>query len=96
VDEKAREEITARLRSLMLQHDLENLREARKRAADQGTHIESLPELVTRGLLPAIPSDPFGGEYWLDPAGEVRSNHEDQLLRLHVFPGKAPIEPTYD
>lgn len=32
-----------------------------------------LPELVTTGILPALPKDPYGGEFYLDLEGRVRS-----------------------
>ncbi len=38
----------------------------------EGRHPERLEELVTEGLLPAIPRDPFGSHYMIDQAGKPR------------------------
>lgn len=38
-----------------------------------GTHPRNLEDLVDRGLLKDIPSDPYGGEFYLDEKGRVRT-----------------------
>jgi hypothetical protein len=44
-----------------------------------------LEQLVSDGLVPAIPQDPFGGILYLDEAGRVRSS---------VFPKRLDRPPT--
>jgi tetratricopeptide (TPR) repeat protein len=46
------------------------LAEFRKR---QGRDPSDLHELVATGLLPALPADPYGGTFYLDVDGRVRS-----------------------
>jgi hypothetical protein len=38
-----------------------------------GRQPEQLPELVTAGLLAELPTDPYGGTFYLDEAGKIRS-----------------------
>lgn len=40
---------------------------------DNQAKPDSLVPLVAHGYLPAIPSDPYGGEFYLDNTGKVRS-----------------------
>lgn len=49
----------------------------------------ALSELVTAGLLPTLPKDPYGGEFLLDDEGKVRSTSK---FALRAEPEKAPSE----
>jgi hypothetical protein len=40
---------------------------------------QSLRELVTAGLLVGLPADPYGGEFYLDPQGKVRTTSKFAL-----------------
>ena len=48
-----------------------------------------LGDLVARGLLPAIPVDPYGGTFYLDEQNRVRTSSKFALQ----FPDKAPLSP---
>lgn len=38
-----------------------------------GRDIDALEELVAAGLLDALPADPYGGEFYLDATGRIRT-----------------------
>jgi tetratricopeptide (TPR) repeat protein len=60
----------------LLERDCQALERAAARfERERGRRIWSLSELVTHGYVPAIPQDPFGGEYQWDGAeGKVHSS----------------------
>jgi tetratricopeptide (TPR) repeat protein len=60
----------------LLERDCQALERAAARfERERGRRIWSLHELVTHGYVPAIPQDPFGGEYQWDGAeGKVHSS----------------------
>ena len=51
-----------------------------------GTNPQSLEDLVERGLLKEIPSDPYGGEFYLDEKGRVRTT--SNFVYAHKRPGR--------
>ena len=51
-----------------------------------GTNPQSLEDLVNRGLLKEIPSDPYGGEFYLDEKGRVRTT--SNFVYAHKRPGR--------
>jgi tetratricopeptide (TPR) repeat protein len=51
-----------------------------------GTNPQRFEDLVDRGLLKEIPSDPYGGEFYLDEKGRVRST--SKFAYAHKRPRK--------
>jgi len=50
------------------------IEDAQGKYLDQfGTQIYNLQQLVTSGLLKSLPADPYGGTFYLDDHGKVRS-----------------------
>ena len=43
-------------------------------AREQGRQIKALDELITAGVLDEMPVDPYGGEFYLDADGRIRSS----------------------
>jgi tetratricopeptide (TPR) repeat protein len=95
-DDRARDELTLRLKSLMLQRDLKML----NAAADERRHTEpvhALSDLVGYAGLTSIPEDPFGGAYELDASvGNVTSTHQDKIIHLFIHPNSPALEQTAD
>lgn len=94
--------VAEHMREARLAADLDHLQTAvetyRQRS---GALPRSLPALVEAGLLPAVPRDPFGGVYELDPAtGAVRSSSgrvpsalHDSRTRERALRGESVREP---
>lgn len=68
--------------------DLERLGELASRyRAEQGRWPATVAAMVEAGLLRAVPPDPFGGSYEVDPGtGTVRSSTGRTPLALHASP----------
>lgn len=90
------------MREVQLAADLEQLQDAvdtyRRRT---GTLPPSLPALVSAGILPAIPREPFDSVYELDPAtgavrsasGRVPSALHDSRVRERALRGESVRDP---
>jgi len=77
-DKKIRKEYAKRLRYMQGQLTLERaLARFKKR---HGKMPQTINDLLDRGVLPAVPPDPYGGTYYLDGEGRVKSTSEIQLL----------------
>jgi hypothetical protein len=95
-DERTKDDLETRLKSLILQRDLDQLNAALAERSKVAP-VTSLSELVGAAGVSSIPPDPFGGHYALDQtSGTVTSTHHDKLLRLYVHPGSPAIEPVAD
>jgi tetratricopeptide (TPR) repeat protein len=75
---------------VLIARDLRALDEAVERYRKAcGANPQTLSDLVGKGFLSAIPDEPFGGEYRVDPrTGEVSSSTHPERLRLYR-PGDA-------
>lgn len=74
-DETSRKAIQKQLAQATLERDAATLEAAvQEYQARHGTSPSKLEALVTEKLVPAIPPDPFGGRYFLDPGGRIRSS----------------------
>lgn len=75
-DEATAQRLDEQLKLATLERDAQALERAAARYREQqGRPIASLRELVTAGLLPRLPHDPFGGEYvWKADEGKVHSS----------------------
>ncbi len=73
-DDESRRSIRSQILRATLERDATALEAAAERyRALVGVRPIALAQLVVEGLLPAIPPDPFGGAYYLDAEGRVRS-----------------------
>ncbi len=73
-DDESRRAISAQIQRATLERDAARIEEAAKVYRQQLGLPPIVPEqLVLEGLLPAVPTDPFGGIYYLDEDGRVRS-----------------------
>ena len=89
-DEVSASRLDDQLRLAILERDAQALERAVARfKADRGRDPSSLHELVTAGLVAAIPEDPFGGEYrWNADEGKVRSTVNP--FRFEIRDGPQP------
>lgn len=80
-EDKVREEWQERLRDLAMERHLRAIEAAAARfRARTGAAPSSLAALVRSGDLPAVPSEPHGGEYELAADGTPRSNKKARLM----------------
>lgn len=75
-DEVTRARLDEQMKLAVLERDAQALERAAARFAEQrGAPVLQLEQLVWEGYLPAMPRDPFGGRYVLDPSdGRVHSS----------------------
>jgi tetratricopeptide (TPR) repeat protein len=66
-----RQTLATRLEAIKAARSIELARDAFLKKS--GRLPASVPELVQAGLLPGIPRDPYGGSFYLDPDGKVRT-----------------------
>jgi len=85
-DELVREKLQRRIRRVSLERDLQMLeRQILQYADSKGKRPASLMELVSAGLLPGIPLEPYGGVYLYDPkTGKVMSSTHDERMGVYV------------
>jgi tetratricopeptide (TPR) repeat protein len=84
-DEGMREVIAKRVKEVIIERDIRSLESAVQQYRTKQGHLpDKLRDIVSSGLLPQIPQEPFGGSYELDhKTGQVTSStHPD---RLRVF-----------
>jgi tetratricopeptide (TPR) repeat protein len=78
------------LEGLRAQNDVDELERLARLIHDQtGQWPQSLAEMVAQGLLPAVPIDPHGFEYRLQPEGKV-ALHPDSTVVLDYDRAAAP------
>jgi tetratricopeptide (TPR) repeat protein len=77
-DPESRKAVEAQLRQAIFERDAGAIERAAGIYRERhGVLPPFLGALVAEGLLPAIPADPFGGQWQFDRAGRIRSsNHE--------------------
>jgi hypothetical protein len=85
-DELVREKLQRRIERVSLERDLQLLeRQIRQYADSKGKRPASLMELVSAGLLPEIPLEPYGGIYLYDSkTGKVISSTHDERMGVYV------------
>jgi tetratricopeptide (TPR) repeat protein len=77
-DEQTAASIEEQLRVAVLQRNFAVLDAAVERFREtQGRLPGVLEELVWTGILAALPADPYGGAYYVDPTGRVHSSAKD-------------------
>jgi len=84
-NEQMREVVHGQMQAAQLAVDIDLLTDAvATYRAQTGRFPESLPALVEAQLVSAIPAEPYGGTYQIDPeTGAVRSSTGHQPLQLH-------------
>jgi hypothetical protein len=86
-DPARRAVLERRIREVTVERDLETLERAVKTYREKmGTVPRELSDLVRAGILSALPEEPNGGKYLMEPGGMVRSDRV--LQRLRVFQKK--------
>ena len=85
-DPQVRESLESRMKLLTIERDLGLLERAIVHYRRRYGRLPAAPgDLVARGLLPALPQEPFGGIYQLDVrTGAVRSSTHPERLRVHA------------
>jgi len=84
-DPRRLEILEERVRQVMTERDLQAIERAiAEHRARTGALPGRLSDLVSAGLLPRVPADPYGGAYVLEPGGKVRSDRAPGG-RLKVF-----------
>jgi len=77
-DEQTREKLKTRLDAFNAILTLEKAVEAYQQKF--GRMPEQIDELVKKNILAEIPQDPYGGEYFIDERGQVRTTSETKNL----------------
>ncbi len=83
-DIAVREKLGVRVKEIMIERDLRRLEDSiqRYRQAER-KYPKALSDLVSSGILPALPEEPFGGAYDLDAqTGEVSSSSHPKRLKV--------------
>lgn len=83
-DEKLREGLAWRIREVTAERDIRVLEQAVARYKERYAKLPaSLEELVVRGIIPRLPTEPLGGVYRLNPSdGTVTSTGLPERLRV--------------
>ncbi len=83
-DVAVREKLKDRAKEVMIEQDLRRLEHAIQRYHQaQRKYPKALSDLVSSGILPAIPDEPFGGAYTFDAqTGEVSSSSHPERLKV--------------
>jgi len=84
-DEMVRASLEVRMKEVVIERDIRMLEEAVGRYQARVRRApRELSELVLAGLLRALPQEPFGGVYRLDPTtGAITSSTHPDRLRVH-------------
>lgn len=84
-DEQVKEVLEVRMKEMIIERDIRLLEEAVRRFTQRERRPPAtLAELVERGILRALPPEPFGGVYRLTPkTGEITSSTHPERLRVY-------------
>lgn len=84
-DERVREALLQRMKEIVQEQDLRFLEESISRyRAKYGQPPAKLEDLMLRGIIQQMPSDPLGGQYEVDTfSGVVRATSKRDRLRIH-------------
>jgi hypothetical protein len=93
-DDQVRAQLRARMQEVTVERDLKMLDQAVQHFHEQHHRFPvALSELVTAGLLTELPSEPFGGRYYLDPT-EKTVKSSKYTTRLHIY-GLKPLQGAF-
>jgi tetratricopeptide (TPR) repeat protein len=95
VDPRVREALEQKMKAVVVERDLRQLEEAvRQYRRRYGRAPQSLGDLVARGILRALPDEPFGGQYEWDPThGQVRTTSGSERLDIFRPPAMRGCQP---
>jgi hypothetical protein len=84
-DERVREALLQRMKEIIQEKDLNFLEESIRRYRTKYAQSPSkLEDLMLRGIIHELPTDPLGGEYEIDAInGIVRATSRQERLRIH-------------
>ena len=84
-DERAREALSQRMKEIVQEKDLRFLEESiRRYRTKYGQFPAKLEDLILRGIIQHLPTDPLGGQYEVDAlSGVVRASSARERLRIH-------------
>ena len=84
-DERAREALSQRMKEIVQEKDLRFLEESiRRYRTKYGQFPAKLEDLILRGIIQHLPTDPLGGQYEVDAlSGLVRASSTRERLRIH-------------
>jgi tetratricopeptide (TPR) repeat protein len=84
-DVRVREALAIRIKEIVQDRDLRTLEEAVRHYRDRvGRFPSKLDDLLLRGFVLKLPTDPLGGEYQIDPlTGSVNTSSRQERLRIH-------------
>src|SRR3989337_3490706 len=84
-DEKVRASLEYRIKEGIVERDVKFLEDAIRRYRDAfKVYPDSIGKLVEEGVIPAIPREPFGGQYYFSPEdGKVYSSIIKERMRVY-------------
>ncbi len=90
-DPRVKESLERHMKLLTIERDIDQLEQAVGRyRRHKGRVPAALGDLVTVGLLPALPQEPFGGSYRFDArTGTIRSSTHPERYRVYELSKRA-------
>jgi tetratricopeptide (TPR) repeat protein len=86
-DNQFKQALEIRMKEVIIERDIRALEAAVvHHARREGKRPTHLSQLVTRGVLPALPEEPFGGEYRLNRNGTIISSTHPERLQVYRPP----------
>src|SRR3972149_5206914 len=84
-DEKVRASLEYRIKEVIVERDVKFLEDAIRRYREAfKVYPDSIGKLVEKGVIPAIPREPFGGQYYFSPEdGKVYSSIIKERMRVY-------------
>lgn len=82
---KMQEDLQRRINEIRVKQHINVLTAAGKQFQEQtGKALKNIDELVTSGILQALPVEPFGGKYLVRDDGVIESSSEIDSMELHI------------
>ena len=85
-----REKLEQRIKEVHVRQDIKNLTKARDIYLEKvGGYPETLGDMVKDGILPSLPKEPFGGQYYIRSEDhEILSTSDIDTMELHIQKNK--------
>lgn len=82
---KMQEDLQRRINEIRVKQHINVLNAAGKQFQEQtGNALKNINELVTSGILKALPVEPFGGRYFVRDDGVIESSSKVDSMELHI------------
>lgn len=82
-DKRLKDEINIRIKEVVIERDIRYLETALGKYQTLYADLpKNLQELEERGVIDKIPTEPFGGDYYINSEGDVLSSMRPERLRL--------------